>query len=750
MANRIVEIIVEIKGNAVAAFNNLKSAIGGVAESVISVHGLIVGLISGAVVAGIKTLVDAFAEQEAVTTKLNAALRVSGQYTDAASRQLQEMADRMRETTIHSDEEALGVSATFASLARELTTAQLAEAQKLAIGFADATGRSVEGATQLIVRSLTGQGNALKRYGVDLDTSASQQEKFNQIAAKLGPLFAISQASADTLAGRIKQAHNEFNELKETLGNVIVKIFDLKGVAEGARDTFISWKKTVQEHSGQIVAWGKGIVEILKGVFDAIKIVWDFFSLGAMIIFDLGKTFFTVGQLIVDAFGLAGLKVADFFDKIKDKMIDWANDLIIILNKVSPEQIPLFTHGPRLAAESMAEATAAVQADLDALGQANQDIEDRAVNTAANVRETWNGVVAHVKAGAKEIQGAGAAAPVPGSQTAGKGANLGVHETLSDVELLHQVTEEMKQLNAERQAGIITQDQFDARMNAQGLILTALIPRLKDNRAELINLYQALAKIQEVRIDAVLGQTERIKESFREGKIGVKEYDDQMREAIQRMKDMLAAGGQTEQQVRKLTNAIREGEKSLKSIGPQLIQAFGLQRGGGGEAIASANVEIAKMALGLATAFTDAIGQALTAGGNFGKVVEHAVGQAAKAFAKLSIGRALMEVADGFVSLALHKPDDAAKHFTAAKIFGAAAVVMGGVGAAFGGEGGGGGGAGSAAGAAGASASASAANKKGSATITITGGLLDMSNPDQVEALRKAIAELSDRDVTVK
>lgn len=746
MANRVVEILVDIKGGAVAAFGALKNSIMSVSSAVMSLKGLLVGLAGAAIVKTVEGLVSAFAAQETVVNRLNAALRVSGRFTQEASDHIQAMADRMRETTIHSDEEALAVSATFASMAKELTAEQLAEAQKIAIGFADATGRSVEGAAQLIVRSISGQGNALKRYGIDLDNAGSQQEKFNQVAQKLGPMFAISESSAKTLAGGIAQAKNEFGEIREVLGETIARFLGVNEKTNTLRDTFRRWREEIKEHAPEWIRYGQAVIQ----AFGVIAAGIDAFV--TLLVGVIRGIFVTIvdGNMAM----MEGLKVILFgaWEGIKALMIAGINKAVI-------EPIDTMLELADRVAQKFGKK---IEFRIGQIDNANPFVNtkqalDNLQGRVGRIGEEWKNQFAIAR---DAVQGVGdrmgrvraeldkPLIPLTGGRTAGEGANLGAIVDETAAETMRRIAEEQKLLQAQYKAGVITQAEFVRGIAEQEAQLRKLIPAVEGNREEMVQLFGLLAKVKDIRVDNMLAQAGRLKEAFASGKIGVKEYDSAIESLVRDLEKLLAAAGLTEEQIRAVTKAIREGKTEMKGIGPQLEKAFGLGEGQGGQALAAANEELAKMAVGIGTAFADAVGQALTAGGNFGKVVAAAVGDAAKSFAKLAIGRSLMELAEGIAaSFVPGKQAEAAGHFAAAKTFAGAAVFMGGLGAALSpGRGGGGGGAG----AAGAAAAAGRADTKGSATIIIEGGLLDMSNPEQAEAFRKAVEDLTDREVMIR
>src|SRR5207245_8485808 len=109
-------------------------------------------LFGGAIAVGVEKLVGMYAAEEQAVIKLNAALRLSGQYSVEATTAIQQMAQKMQDQTTTTRDQAIEISGRFAALARNLTADQLAEAQKMVIGYAAATGKSVEEATSLMVR----------------------------------------------------------------------------------------------------------------------------------------------------------------------------------------------------------------------------------------------------------------------------------------------------------------------------------------------------------------------------------------------------------------------------------------------------------------------------------------------------------------------------------------------------------------------------------------------------------------------
>ena len=64
--------------------------------------------------------------------------------------------------------------------------------------------------------------NALSRFGLQLDTTATAEEKLASLVEQTAAMFEVSQERADTLSGRWVQMKNVVGDLREEFGRLIV------------------------------------------------------------------------------------------------------------------------------------------------------------------------------------------------------------------------------------------------------------------------------------------------------------------------------------------------------------------------------------------------------------------------------------------------------------------------------------------------------------------------------------------------
>lgn len=287
MARRtIVEILIQAKDATSSAF---RSAMGGLArfrDQLFSLNTLFQGIIAGAIVSMGKKLVEAFGQQEKAIIQLNTALRITGRYTEDATKQIQAMSKEMQKLTTVADEQALAVSATIAQLATQLTPKQLAEVQKAAIGLSQTFGLDLQSAAILVGKALAGERDILARYGVSLDTTASQQSRFNELMAKTAGFFDVAVGSAKSLTGQMAQAANAFNDTEEILGEMLVQILGLDSATGSLRDQLISLNESLTENATSWITAGRDIVAFFvaigKTIYNVLKVIVN----GGVVVFN--------------------------------------------------------------------------------------------------------------------------------------------------------------------------------------------------------------------------------------------------------------------------------------------------------------------------------------------------------------------------------------------------------------------------------------------------------------------------------
>jgi hypothetical protein len=384
-ARTIVEILLAAKDATGRAFGAVGGKLRALRDSIFSVRTAVAGFVAFLTTQVVGKVVKAFADQEAAIIRLNTALRVTGRYTEDGTKKIQAMATEMQRLTTVSDEAALGISATLAQLATGLSTDQLADAQRAVIGLSSAFGLDLQSAAQLVGKTLSGEMNALGRYGIRIDETASQQQKFNQIVQQTAGYFDVAVGATQSLTGQWEQAKNAAGELLESFGQIIAETFNLNEGTGTLRDRINALNESVRKNGGTWIAVGKAIIGTIGSVV---------------------KFFFNAGQVIGDVFVIIYQSGKRNFMLLYNSIVEFIDRIIVAINFISPfEDIPLLK--PFNAGE--------IGAVTDAIEDAKQQI----VTDAQDIRDALGGIAdAWVNAG-NEMRGQ----PLPSVATAGGGAN---------------------------------------------------------------------------------------------------------------------------------------------------------------------------------------------------------------------------------------------------------------------------------------------------------------------------------------
>jgi hypothetical protein len=194
-------------------------------------------------------------EAESADIALQSALRATGLEVENNVRNLSSYADELMNVTIYDDEMIKNTMSTMQNIAKFSSVETLEQATKAAMGLADAFGMDLNTAMMLVGKAAAGNTAMLGRYGIVLDETASQEEKFNQVLQIGASYFSISEERAKSSTGKLEQLKNSWGELKEMLAGGIVPILSktvdiLKPLIDriaGAKDGLESQKKVILE-----------------------------------------------------------------------------------------------------------------------------------------------------------------------------------------------------------------------------------------------------------------------------------------------------------------------------------------------------------------------------------------------------------------------------------------------------------------------------------------------------------------------
>ena len=464
MAQRtIVEILLQAKDATGRVFGAVGGRLRSLRDSVFSLRTAVAGFAAFVVGTVVGKIVKAFAEQESAVIRLNTALRVTGRYTEDGTKKIQAMATEMQRLTTVSDEAALGISSTLAQLATGLTTDQLADAQKAVIGLSSAFGIDLQSAATLVGKTLSGEMNALGRYGIRIDETADQQGKFNQILRQTAGYFDVAVGSARSLSGQYAQAKNAVGELLETFGQIIAETFNLNTEQGNLRDRINEVNARIKENLPEWVKWGRVVVGVVKAVV---------ISLGSLVRF-----FWNTGQVIGDIFVVIFEAGRLNFQRLFNSVVSVVNGLIFAFNSIRGTAIPLLTSMPETAADAMDAAKGRMQQNADDIRAA-----------IGGIGTAWSDVVKAIKA---------EPLPVAVTTTAGGGTNRPLSPGQAASQSAQATLGQANQTLQRFQGGGLSTAQFEAEMSK----LVPALQQLRDSgllsQDQWVQVAQAIEKFRE-------------------------------------------------------------------------------------------------------------------------------------------------------------------------------------------------------------------------------------------------------------
>jgi hypothetical protein len=308
--------------------------------------------------AALSGTVDDAIEAENAVTNLNVALKLAGEFSLETSKEIQEMAGAIEQTTTTSAESVIEMTALAQSFvktsddAKELTNAALDFAQGAGISFEEAVrrlGRGVQGATGDIgnfvpeVRLLTREQLAAG------DATRMLADRFRGAAA----------AAADTYSGKVVQLDNAFGKISESIGNLIVKNPFLIEAMEAAKDAFVELAKFIDNNRDSIITLtNNGFAIMLAITIPLVKGV-EF----------LRRSFNSLQEAV--------LKVRLAFQQLRNLLPDLAGNAMNTLNTTMGRTIPLVGMLNSLFSDTDSDSLSA----KDAIASLNKELEDNAASS---------------------------------------------------------------------------------------------------------------------------------------------------------------------------------------------------------------------------------------------------------------------------------------------------------------------------------------------------------------------------------
>jgi hypothetical protein len=291
------------------------------------------------VVAGLYKLAEASDVAEKADLKLTNSIKNSDQVFAQNGKALRDLAKSLSEKTA-SDKNAIK-SGEAVLVSFKLTSSQVAQLTPLVNDLSRKYGIDLVAAAKAVGKAVDGNGGALKRFGVSLDTSKLKADGFGTTVEGLRKSvggFAVEEGR--TFSGQLAILGNNFRQLEESVGKGAAGVFsDLAGGLSGAINGLNNVNPALGESVGRIGAVGAvgvtavGGLAALVGQFSKLK--------SAALNAEGGLTNFGKAAAGLGVIGLAvGIfEVVQAIDDAKVKSEDFQIAIKRVAEAKGPEQV---------------------------------------------------------------------------------------------------------------------------------------------------------------------------------------------------------------------------------------------------------------------------------------------------------------------------------------------------------------------------------------------------------------------------
>jgi hypothetical protein len=345
----------------IGAFMAVKDAVLGLASSMISDG------VAGA------------SEQQDAMQALSQVLARTGRLTGNTAKEFEAFAGQLQTTSKFTDDQAISAGKLLANLTN-LNGEGLQKATQASADLAAAMGIDLETAARLVGKSINGQTDSLKKYGIEVKAGSNDAENFANVLKVVNERFGGSAASQTlTYSGAVDQVKKQWGEATEVIGNAIVSNKVVINVLN-------SLGKVLGELQGFMAANSEEIKTfVAEGVLKAI----DALAFMGSIINETIKVFQFLGQVIAAPFqALAvGLEAANAaangdFAKAKDIIVSGTQDIGNEFSKTF-EDSKAFT----VFSDKLAEVRGSAQGAFDAMKTGAEGVVEPINNAAAALNQ---------------------------------------------------------------------------------------------------------------------------------------------------------------------------------------------------------------------------------------------------------------------------------------------------------------------------------------------------------------------------
>ena len=310
---------------ATALLTKAKGAIGALGAVAATVGGTI---LAKKLVSGIVEATKAAGVQEAAELKLAKAIQITGESAVQSLPDLRAYASSLQDLTGVGDEAILSSQALLVSIGK-LSGDTLKQATLASLDLAAAIGVDQRTAFDLVSKAASGYTGTLSRYGIIIDQSLPESEKFAEVLATINKQFG-GQAAAQlkTFEGRLAEFQGRIGDLKEAVGGPFKEAF--KVVLGEALSPFI---KDLTEGVGQsetfrraVLTTAAGIARFGGAIIRVTEPLRNFIAIGAALEFTKFNTNIALGTKFLNAMVPATEGNTNALDALADSLEKLASE----------------------------------------------------------------------------------------------------------------------------------------------------------------------------------------------------------------------------------------------------------------------------------------------------------------------------------------------------------------------------------------------------------------------------------------
>lgn len=238
-----LDIVINGKNRTKREFGGVERQLARMRKTAVAMGVALAGAFSARVIGRqVSEAVRLFGIQEKAERRLEDALRLAGDASRESAEDIKKFASQIQSMTTLGDEAVIEMAALGASLGK-LSGQQLKDATTAAIGLSKALGVDTTAAMRLVSRAAVGDTAQLTRYGIKLDETLTDQEKFNQLLKIGATNFDIAKGEAQTFTGRLQQVKNVIGDVREEIGRMVASVVmdmipSVKRLVVNIRDAF--------------------------------------------------------------------------------------------------------------------------------------------------------------------------------------------------------------------------------------------------------------------------------------------------------------------------------------------------------------------------------------------------------------------------------------------------------------------------------------------------------------------------------